>query len=125
MVYIVNPLKLIFFFTIWALGLHYLGIHNYIPNTFTLGVFVLLVSQIFYWIYPGYYQKYKHDKEMIVVLAINDVLTHYLPFVFLRPSTDMRVLIISLFVYVSTFGFRKIVYIYKNIDEFLELKKIL
>jgi hypothetical protein len=125
MIYIINPLKLIYFFTIWALGLHYLGTHEYIPNTFTLGVFVLLVSQIFYWIYPGYYHKFKHDKEMILVLVINDVLTHYIPLLFLRPSNDIRVLVVSLLLYISTFGFRKIIYIYKNIDEFLELKKIL
>jgi hypothetical protein len=76
-----NFIKIFGLFTIWCFILHLLSYYNYIPSTKILAIFVLFISIILYWIYPGYYFKWYKKKlcYIFIILIAFDILFHYLP----------------------------------------------
>jgi len=76
-----NFIKIFGLYTIWSFILHLLSYYNYISSTKILAIFVLFISIVLYWIYPGYYFKwYKNTFFYIfIILIITDIIFHYLP----------------------------------------------
>jgi len=80
-----NFIKIFGLYTIWCFILHLLSYYNYISSTKILAIFVLFISIILYWIYPGYYFKWykKIACYIFIILILFDILFHYLPVYFL------------------------------------------
>ena len=76
-----NFIKIFGLYTIWCFILHLLSYYNYISSTKILAIFVLFISIILYWIYPGYYLKWYNNTicSIFIILVIFDILFHYLP----------------------------------------------
>jgi hypothetical protein len=105
-------MKMLEFYSMWALILHFAYYFEIVPNTYTVAVFVLFVSQFFGWIYPGYY--FIYPRIHLPNLLCGDLLVHYLPCFLIKPSCDFQVLVLSFFIYNIWTGFPKIYTMYKN-----------
>ena len=103
---------LLSFYSLWGLFFHFFFYLELVPNTYTLAVFILLVSFIFQWIYPGYY--FVYPWKYIPSLLIGDIVTHYLPVIYLKKSNDLRVLVYSLLLYLAIFELDHIIYVYED-----------
>lgn len=104
--------SLLSFYSLWGLFFHYLFYLGVVPNTYTMAVFILLISFIFQWIYPGYY--FIYPWKYTPSLVIGDIITHYLPVLYIQKSYDLRVLIFSFLLYSSFFELNHIIYVYQD-----------
>lgn len=103
----INWFKLFHFYSTWGLISHVLYYFNIIGNTFPIATFILVASQIFLFIYPGY----------IYIMKINwiyEFIFHYIPIILIKPNfSNMKYLCISVMIYAILFNF-KIIDIYKD-----------
>jgi hypothetical protein len=76
-----NFIKIFSLYSTWCFFLHLLSYYNYISSTKILAIFVLFISIILYWVYPGYYFKWykKTTYYIFIILILFDILFHYLP----------------------------------------------
>jgi hypothetical protein len=110
-------MKMLEFYSMWALLLHFAYYFGVVPNTYTVAIFVLFVSQFFGWIYPGYY--FIYPRRHLPNLLWGDLLAHYLPCFMITPSDDTRVLILSFVIYNLWAGPQKVYIMYKNPLEYV------
>ena len=103
----INWFRLFHFYSTWGLISHVLYYLNIIGNTFPIAIFILVVSQFFLFIYPGY----------IHIMQINwiyEFIFHYIPIILIKPNfSNMKYLYISALIYAILFNF-KIIEIYKD-----------
>ena len=101
-----NFIKLFGLFTIWCFILHLLSYYNYIPSTQILAIFVLFISIILYWIYPGYYFKWYKKKlcYIFIILIVFDILFHYMPVYILNKKEKVKIawkeILITIIIYI-------------------------
>lgn len=106
-------IKYLHFYSFVALILHLLYFLNIIGNTYPIALFVLVVSQILLFIYPGYLHMYG-CKYLII-----DFVLHWIPYLLIKEDcTNTDYLTKSLIIYLIIFNY-KIVEIYRNPIRFL------
>jgi len=92
--------------------MHIMYFFNIIGNTFPIALFVLIISQIFLFIYPAYI-------KTIHVNWFYEFGLHWLPILLIKPSFEhMNYLYFTLLTYILAFN-QHIVKIYKDPIEYL------
>lgn len=108
-----NIIKIFHFYSVWSIFIHAMFFLDIIGNTFPIALFVLIVSQLFLFIYPGYI-RYKYD-----ISWLNEFVLHWLPILLIEPNFEnMSYLYITLLAYFLTFN-KKILNIYYDPIQYL------
>jgi len=101
-------IKYFHFYSSWSIIIHILYYLNIIDNTFPVALFVLFVSQLFLFVYPGYIYK------DMTINWVNEFVLHWLPVILIEHSFEnIHYLYISLLVYLFVFN-KTIVVIYND-----------
>lgn len=105
-------IKYFHFYSVWSCLIHGMYFLNIIGNTFPIALFVLIISQIFLFVYPAY----------ITYTSINwfyEFTLHWLPVFIITPSlNNTNYLYISLILYALIFN-TNIFNIYKDPVKYL------
>ncbi len=109
-----KTMRIIFiFYTFWGLVFHLLYFLWYIPNTWIIALFILVVSQIFLFVRPNYIKMYGLNLNAIIREAVfHRAPVRLVPMWFSRAS--LRFFLASLWLYLRVHGPGRVIELYKD-----------